>query len=142
MGGGAPSPYGNPNKISPWKAGENKSMGWGSGGPGRSQGGANVEGNDADATQRKVRETTRLKSGQIVGERLVYDSQIIGESRAQFGEAAVAARSAAAEEVQSGVIPKEYHEAVQSYFGRLEKLAEVKRGVDEPAPEAGDSGGN
>ncbi|MFG0286279.1 MAG: hypothetical protein ACF8R7_17845 [Phycisphaerales bacterium JB039] len=144
MGGGPPSPYGDPNRISPWKAGENKSMGWGSGGPGRSQGGANVEGNDADATQRKVRETTRLKSGQIVGERLVYGSQIRGESRAQFGEAAVAARSAAAEEVQSGVIPKEYHEAVQRYFGRLEKLAEIERGAGDPAAEesGGSGGGN
>lgn len=138
--GGSPSPYGDPNRMSPWQAGDQKNMGWGSGGAGRSQGGRNVEGNDADATQTKVRETTNLKAGQIVGQRLVYDSQIIGESRAQFSEAAVAARSVAAEEVQNGVVPQEYQDAVQTYFGRLDAIAKVTQGAGEPEAEGG--GGN
>src|SRR5690606_12807079 len=135
MGGSMPG--GNPNMVGKWAAGENKGMGWGSGGPGRSQGGANVEGNDADATSTKVRETTNLKSGQIVGERLVYDSQIIGESRAQFGEAAAAASSVAAQEVSNGEVPQEYQDAVKAYFGRLERLARVETGAEAPEAEGG-----
>jgi hypothetical protein len=130
--GGMPG-GGNPNRISPWQAGDSKNLGWGSGGPGRSQGGGGPEDNNADATQEKVRETTNLKSGQIVGERLVYDSQIIGESRAAFGEAASAASSAAAQEISSGAVPQEYQDAVKAYFGRLEKIAKVESGVEEPA---------
>jgi hypothetical protein len=133
--GGMPG-GGNPNMIKPWSAGDNKNLGWGSGGAGRSQGGGGPEDNGADATQEKVRETTNLKSGQIVGERLVYDSQIIGESRARFGEAAAAASSIAAQEVSSGQVPKEYQEAVMSYFGRLKSRVEVESGP-EPAAEGG-----
>ena len=54
---------------------------------------------------------------------MVYGSQIRGEATAQFGEAVNASAVQAAEAIESMQVPREYHDAVRHYFGRLERAA-------------------
>ena len=75
--------------------------------------------------------------GPIIGSTVVYGSQVRGEATAQFGEAVGASAVQAAEAIESMRVPREYHDAVRAYFGRLEKIA--KEG-GEPAPAGSGSG--
>jgi hypothetical protein len=72
--------------------------------------------------------------GPIIGSTMVYGAQVKGEATAQFGEAVGASAVQAAEAIESMRVPREYHDAVRHYFGRLEKAAEESGA----APEAGD----
>jgi hypothetical protein len=63
--------------------------------------------------------------GPIIGSTMVYGAQIRGEATAQFGEAVSASAVQAAEAIESMQVPREYHDAVRHYFGRLEKAAKT-----------------
>jgi len=71
--------------------------------------------------------------GPIIGSTMVYGAQVKGEATAEFGQAVGASSIQAAEAIESMRVPREYHDAVRHYFGRLEKIAEKKN--KEPAPE-------
>ncbi|MEO1007713.1 MAG: hypothetical protein AAFX79_04055 [Planctomycetota bacterium] len=141
MGGGDPM-WG---PTSAWREGESSRTGPGSGGPGRGSG-ASPDAEAADYQRTRERTQTRLGQGPIVGQRLVYGDQIIGETRAQFSAAVEAAASGVAEAVEENVVPIEYQESLQAYFGRLQRQAEVVEGQappvsPEPTPAVPSEGG-
>ena len=76
--------------------------------------------------------------GPIIGSRLVYGEQVRGESVAEFADVVEASIAESAEAFEGGTVPREYHVAVKTYFGRLQ--AKVKKDKGEaklvaPAPE-------
>ena len=87
------------------------------------------------------RTPTQLGQGPIVAERLVYGNLVRGESVAQFSQAVQAASTGVAEAIEDNVVPIEWQESLQAYFGRLQKRAEVVQGAAKPA-EAKPEGGN
>ncbi|USN98028.1 MAG: hypothetical protein H6810_07500 [Phycisphaeraceae bacterium] len=72
--------------------------------------------------------------GPIIGSTLVYGAQVKGEATAQFGQVVGASAVEAAEAIDSMQVPREYHDAVRHYFGRLEAIA--KKGGDEAKSES------
>jgi predicted phage tail protein len=88
------------------------------------------------------RTPTHLGQGPIVAERLVYGELVRGESRAQFSSAVQAASTGVAEAIEDNVVPIEWQESLQAYFGRLQKRAEVVQGTApaKPAEEKPDGG--
>lgn len=73
-------------------------------------------------------ERTRVanRGGAVISSTLVYGSQVRGEAEARFGEVVGASSAEAAEAIETMRVPREYHDAVRHYFGRLEAIA--KRG--------------
>ena len=89
------------------------------------------------------RTPTHLGAGPIVAERLVYGELVRGESVAQFSSAVQAASTGVAEAIEDNVVPIEWQESLQAYFGRLQKRAEVVQGTaPQPAPAQEPSGDN
>ncbi len=100
---------------------------WGLGG--RSAGSAGgVDTDSADGGKRfssqAARAPVKLRDGPIIGSSLVYESQVRGESRAVFAEAAQSASASASDAIESMRVPRAYEQAVQRYFGALEREAE------------------
>ncbi|GIW73592.1 MAG: hypothetical protein KatS3mg103_0114 [Phycisphaerales bacterium] len=88
----------------------------------------------ADTTPQRT--PTRLGQGPIVAERLVYGELIRGESVAEFTSAVQAASVGVAQAIEENVVPVEWHESLQAYFGRLQKRAQIVQGkADEQASE-------
>lgn len=87
------------------------------------------------------RTPTQLGQGPIIAERLVYGNLVRGESVAQFSQAVQAASTGVAEAIEDNVVPIEWQESLQAYFGRLQKRAEVVQGTAKP-DEAKPEGGN
>ncbi len=89
------------------------------------------------------RTPTHLGQGPIVAERLVYGELVKGESVAQFSSAVQAASTGVAEAIEENVVPVEWQESLQTYFGRLQKRAEVVQGTAPAKPvEEKPEGGN
>lgn len=88
------------------------------------------------------RTPTHLGQGPIVAERLVYGELVKGESVAQFSSAVQAASTGVAEAIEDNVVPIEWQESLQAYFGRLQKRADVVQGTApaKPAEEKPDGG--
>lgn len=95
-----------------------------------------------EVNRQAQRTPTQLGQGPIVAERLVYGNLVRGESVAQFSSAVQAASTGVAEAIEDNVVPIEWQESLQAYFGRLQKRAEVVQGIApakpaEPKPEGG-----
>lgn len=120
-------------KIGMWKPGESRKQGSGSGGPGRGNG-PSPDAEAADYTTKKEKADVKNMGGPNIGSRLVYGEQVKGTSTAQFGEAVAAAEKEASEAISNNDIPREYHDAVKTYFGRLQE--KVKK--DAPSAPASD----
>ncbi|MEM9064861.1 MAG: hypothetical protein AAGB51_05165 [Planctomycetota bacterium] len=109
-------------------------MGQGGEGPNRGEG----LGNSDIGEQAGLSNTTRQKAdvhtgeGPIIGTRYIYESQIRGESRAEFAEAARASEAAAAEAIEEGRVPPELRESVKRYFGTVREQAEQPPATPEP----------
>lgn len=88
------------------------------------------------------RTPTQLGEGPIVAERLVYGELVRGESVAQFSSAVQAASTGVAEAIEDNVVPIEWQESLQSYFGRLQKRAEVVQGTASEESSESSGGGN
>lgn len=116
--------------------GETDRNGNGSGGPGT--GGGQAPGEEAAPyTVKKEKAKVRTTEGAIIGSRFIEGEQIKGESRAAFMEAVEAASKQATEDLDSNQYPREYHDAIKHYFGRLTekvKASEVKSGEAPAAP--------
>lgn len=74
--------------------------------------------------------------GPIIGSTMVYGAQVKGEATAQFGQAVGASSIQAAEAIETMRVPREYHDAVRHYFGRLEKIAGSDEAADKPEQKA------
>lgn len=117
-----------------WREGDTNRNGGGSGGPGRGDG-KSPEQQAADYRTEKRKANSNTQGGPIIGTRLVYGEQVRGESAAEFASAVETAKGSAAEALEAMRVPREYQEAVKTYFGTLEKKA-----VDANAKPAPDSG--
>ncbi|MDX2131998.1 MAG: hypothetical protein SFY69_08100 [Planctomycetota bacterium] len=115
-----------------WREGNSQRMGQGSGGPGRGNG-ASPESSPIDYTTEKVKANTQTTAGPIIGSRLVYGAQVKGESVAEFERVVESSASEAAEALDSQSVPREYHDAVKTYFGRLQERVKKDTGT-RPAP--------
>lgn len=119
--------------VKPWQAGESRDQGMGQGGPGRGFGGEQTP-EEAATNSAKAKANVKQQNGPIIGSRLVYGDTVKGEAVAEFAEAVEAAAKEAADEVNGKTIPREYHDAVKTYFGRL--AAKTKANALQPAPPA------
>lgn len=104
----------------PWAPGYSQNPGLGSGGPGRGQGGQPGE-SAADFDTVKKKAIGAQGDGPIVGSRLVEGESIKGESKAAFSQVVATADQAATEAIEQNTIPREFHEAIKSYFGTLKE---------------------
>lgn len=117
-----------------WSAGWNDAFGNGRGGPGLGRGGNPGEAR-ADFTTEKKKSIGAKGDGPIVSTKLVEGESIRGESRAEFARVVAGAEQNAAEAIENNTIPREYHDAIKSYFGRLKSKASAQN-KDAPAPPA------
>lgn len=131
------------DKTGKWSAGWNQSMGNGRGGAGLGQGGRPGEAR-ADFDTEKKKSIGARGDGPIVSSKLVEGESIRGESRAEFARVVTAADQNATEAIENNLIPREYHDAIKSYFGRLKtKTGQSGDRKDDapaaaPAPDAGE----
>ncbi len=108
----------------PWAAGQSNSQGGGSGGPGQGTG-TGPEAQAADFMTESIKARVNNQGGPIIGSRLVFGDSIRGESVQEFqGAVARAAESATTEALEEQLVPREFHESVKAYFGRLERRAQ------------------
>ncbi|HRJ50230.1 MAG TPA: hypothetical protein PKU91_06835, partial [Phycisphaerales bacterium] len=131
--GGLDGDMGQPGRTA-WKEGESRRAGLGSGGPGQGLGdGPEAAPTDYSIKKEKANVTTR--DGPLIGSRLVWGEQVIGESRAAFSEAVDSSSRAAAEALETMQVPRPFHGAVKSYFGTLNNKAGAKSPPSSPARE-------
>lgn len=121
------------NNTRPWSSGWNQSMGGGRGGPGLGQGGRPGEAR-ADFELEKKKSIGAKGDGPIVSSKLVEGESIRGESKAEFSRAVTTAEQNATEAIENNVIPREYHDAIKSYFGRLKGKAGPGGGAKSTEP--------
>lgn len=113
-----------------WNMGDTSRQSEGSGGAGQGSG-------DGPAARETSFSTTAAKSavkttdGPIIGSTLVYESQVRGESRATFAAAAQSASASATDAIESMRVPRAYEQAVQRYFGALEREAASERAASD-----------
>ncbi|TVQ62120.1 MAG: hypothetical protein EA378_06560 [Phycisphaerales bacterium] len=115
-----------------WQPGDPQGGGQGSGGPGQQGGSRSPEAQEAPFTLEARRSPVHTRGGPVIGSRFVYGEQVVGEARAGFSEAVEQSGKAAAEALETRRVPREYHDAVKRYFGRLERTA--RDGETTPAP--------
>lgn len=84
---------------------------------------------------------SQAKGGPIIGTRLVYGEQVRGESAAEFATAVEAAKGSASEALEAMRVPREYQDAVKTYFGTLEKKATDAKATPAGAPASTPSSG-
>jgi hypothetical protein len=105
-----------------WKPGESAGKrGSGSGQAGQSEGGASPQAEAADFEYKKEKADVKNQGGPIIGSRLVYGEAVKGEATGEFSTVVEASSREAAEAMDSMQIPREYHDAVKHYFGRLQE---------------------
>ncbi|MFN0011937.1 MAG: hypothetical protein ACKVS8_09870 [Phycisphaerales bacterium] len=122
---------------SPWQAGDTqRDGGTGRGGPGQANGGGSKE-QVADESWEKRKVRSSLGQGPTIGTTLIEGESIKGESSAKFQSTVEAASQQANEAMETNAIPREYHEAIKHYFGRLQAKTKAQPGTPaEPAAPA------
>lgn len=121
-------------------AGQGNSMSQGSG-SGNQPGQGNGPGPDEQAVDfllQAEKASVTTTEGPIIASSFVFGSQIRGESTAQFGEIVGSATVQAAEAIESKRVPRQHENAVQHYFGRLERAATEGAKDAAPAESSGD----
>ena len=108
-------------KNGAWHLSDANGKGGRKAGTGKGHGEAPEQATDYRTEKRKSE--SKSLAGPIIGTRLVYGEQVRGESAAEFAEAVEAAKGTAAEALETMRVPREYQDAVRSYFGTLEKKA-------------------
>ena len=94
----------------------------------------------ADALEVGIDLHARSDETQIHGHGLLHGEQVKGESVAEFTQAVEAGQQEAADAMDEQQIPREYHDAVKHYFGRLAE--KVKAGSAAPAAASGAKAGD
>lgn len=123
-----------------WQPGQSAGQGQGAGGPGQGQGGGPGE-QVAEESWQKRKARAPLGGGPMIGSMLVEGEQLKGESRAALVAAVEAAAANASEAMENNVVPREYHDAIKHYFGRLQAKTKATPGQTTPgATPAGENG--
>lgn len=112
-----------------YSQGLSMNQGKGSGGPGKGMGTSPDEQASDFMLKSEKAEVNTTGDGPVIASTLVYGSQIKGESKAAFSQAASSAEARAAEAIETKRVPREHENAVKSYFGRLKRATEPS-----PAP--------
>ena len=107
---------------SPWSEGMKNGQGGRRGGGGIGRGGSSTS-EKAEFEAQKKKDLSPLGQGPIVGSRMVQGESIKGESKAQFAQAVATADQGATEAIENNTIPREFHDAIKAYFGRLKREA-------------------
>jgi hypothetical protein len=112
----------------PWSASWSQNQGNGRGGGGLGRGGSAAS--SEASFEKKISKNIGAKGdGPIVSSRMVEGDSIKGESKAEFVAVTTKAEQGATEAMENNTIPREFHEAVKSYFGHL-------KGGGKPAADA------
>ncbi|MFG0274443.1 MAG: hypothetical protein ACF8QF_05250 [Phycisphaerales bacterium] len=107
----------------------------------RGAGGGLLSQEQADFTLRQEKAVGQDHGGAPIATRMVEGAQVRGESVQAFGEAVSSGSQSAADAIESQRIPREYHDAVKHYFGRLEAKAKAERAREStPPPPPAESG--
>ncbi len=122
-------------KTGKFREGTSRAQGNGTGGPGQGNG-ASPESQATDYTTEKVKANVNNTGGPIIGSRLVYGEQVRGESVAEFSSVVESSTAEAAEALEGQTIPREYHDAVKTYFGRLQEKVKKDKGEAKPVTPA------
>lgn len=121
-----------------WKSGWSEASSNGTGGPGRGQGARRDEAK-ADFTMKMEKQKTKTQGGPIIASEILdADEQQRGESTQAADNAVAVADQRVSEALENNQIPREFHDAVKHYFGRLK--AKTKAGSSENAA-AGEKAG-
>ncbi|MEQ9617465.1 MAG: hypothetical protein RLN60_05460 [Phycisphaerales bacterium] len=75
----------------------------------------------ADFASKNEKSNLRSQDGPIIGSTFIEGGQIRGEAQQSFSDAVRASELIANEAIEENTIPKQYHEAIKNYFGRLDK---------------------
>lgn len=105
------------------QCGGSGTLGFGSMRAGTGTGQSVGDGHESKFDVENLRVQSETRAGPIIGSVMVEGDQIRGESRAEFSQAVLAAHAAASEAIETQRIPREYHDAIKGYFGRLESKA-------------------
>ncbi len=118
-----------------WSANWSQGQGNGRGGGGLGQGG---HASSAEASFNKyTSKNVGLKGdGPIVSSRLVEGDSIKGESRAEFTATVTKAEQSSTEAFDQNLIPREFQDAVKSYFGNLKGGGKAAKDAAPSAPAA------
>lgn len=117
----------NQNSSSQWAKNWSQRNGQRTGSGNQSGGTRGADQADFEKVDRKS--IGKIGQGPIVGTRLVEGESLKGESKAELVAAVTQADQAATEAIENNTIPREYHDAIKSYFGRLKD----KTGAKTPA---------
>lgn len=101
----------------------------------RGKGGDGEQSAEADFNLNSEKAQSKDHGGPIVGSVMVEGEQVKGEAAQQFAEAVATSSQQAADAIETMQIPREYHELIKKYYGRLEAKAGDKAGA-EPAEDA------
>lgn len=111
-------------------------------GPGRASGG-HQRAVEAEFNLEKQKVKSPNLGGPIIGNEVIEGGeQVKGEAARKFDEAVSRGSKAAGEAIENKQVPREYHEVVKNYFGRLEKKAKpvatptTSKTEGQPAPES------
>lgn len=121
MGGGR-------QEMSPFQLWRDQSL---SNSAGSQPGESLIDAEDVEANPTKSKAIGQVTQGPIIGSMVVEGEQVRGESRAQFAELVEAGGQAAADAIETKITPREYHDALKHYFGRLKAKAEAETAPDE-----------
>ncbi|MFG0257950.1 MAG: hypothetical protein ACF8GE_08630 [Phycisphaerales bacterium JB043] len=72
--------------------------------------------------------------GATIASRFVQGEQVRGESTAEFREVVQASAENASEAIESQRIPREYHDVIKHYFGRLEGKVDPESQTQDTSP--------
>lgn len=116
-------------KIGSWKSGWSEQAGTGSGGPGRGQGSRRDEAK-ADFTMKIEKQKSKTQAGPVIAsEILEAEEQQRGESTQTADTAVALAEQNMSEALENNQIPREFHDAVKHYFGRLKSKTKAGSGA-------------
>jgi len=83
-----------------------------------------VSAEDVEYQTQKRQGRVRTNDGPVIATMIEHGEQIRGESVQAFRQAVASGRSTAAEAIETMAVPREYHDALKHYFGRMEKKGE------------------
>lgn len=106
------------------------SVGAGTGGTGKGNGGKNNM-TETETTQVANRSPVHTVEGSIIARQLFEGGLVTsGETNARVRETVLSQQRSAQEAIAQEEVPRQYHDLLRHYFGRLEKLANTSDEVD------------
>jgi hypothetical protein len=125
---------------SEWSANWANGMGNRGDGPRRGGGGLGKGGQgdtaNTDFATAKQKDMGLKGNGPIVSSRMVEGDSVKGESHAEFATAVSSAEQGASDAMENNTIPREFHDAIKSYFGNLKKGDKSAKDASSEAPAA------